>query len=119
VQHWWNPDDAYCTLPGSVGQRVAACADIAYPALKALMAKYPTSGKGKDVKTPGQDLFDAFRPCYVRSFSDAKDYKKDTGEVIAGTKGASIFASLCFYTKKKQLYFILQRRLIIIRSHRR
>ena len=53
------------------------------------MTKYPKTGKGKDLKTPGQDLFKAFRPCYVRAVSDAKDYKKDTGEVIAGTKDAT------------------------------
>lgn len=31
----------------------------------------------------------AFRPCYIRAFSDAKDYKKDDGKVIEGTKNAT------------------------------
>ena len=53
------------------------------------MGKYPKTGKGKDLKTPGEDLFKAFRPCYMRAFADAKDYKKDTGDVIAGTKDAT------------------------------
>ena len=33
--------------------------------------------------------FDAFRPCYLRAFTDAKDYKADTGDVIKGTKNAT------------------------------
>ena len=57
--------------------------------LKTLLGKYPNSGKGKDLKTPGKDLFDAFRPCYIRSFIDAKDFKADSGAVIKGTKKAT------------------------------
>ena len=26
---------------------------------------------------PGRDLFDAFRPCYIRAFNDAKDIVDD------------------------------------------
>jgi len=57
--------------------------------LKALLQKYPKTGKGKDMKTPGQDIFKEFRPCYVRAFSDAKDYKADTGEVLDGLATAT------------------------------
>jgi hypothetical protein len=53
-----------------------------------LLAKFPSSGKGKDRITPGEDLFKAFRPCYIRAFKDAADYAKDDGETIAGTKNA-------------------------------
>ena len=56
--------------------------------LKSLLGKYPNNGKGKDLKTPGQDLFKAFRPCYVRAFKDAADFAKDDGETIKGTKSA-------------------------------
>jgi hypothetical protein len=57
--------------------------------LKSLLTKYPKTGKGKEMKTPGYDLFKAFRPCYMRAFSDAKDYKADSGEVLAGLVSAT------------------------------
>jgi uncharacterized membrane protein YgcG len=44
-------------------------------------------GDGEEVR--GRVLFDAFRPCYLRAFSDAKDYKADLGKVISGTKAAT------------------------------
>ena len=56
---------------------------------KALIAAYPKTGKGNDLKTPGLDLFRAFRPCYIRAFSDAKDFKKDDGNVLDGLKTAT------------------------------
>ena len=52
---------------------------------KMLMAAYPTKGKER----VAANLFDAFRPCYIRAFTDAKDYKADTGAKIKGTKGAT------------------------------
>ena len=56
--------------------------------LKSLLAKYPNTGKGINLKTPGQDLWKAFRPCYIRAFKDAADFTKDDGETIKGTKSA-------------------------------
>ena len=50
--------------------------------LKALIAKFPKANGAE----PGRDLWDAFRPCYIRAYNDAKDYKKDDGEVLEGTK---------------------------------
>ena len=49
--------------------------------LKTLVAKFPKTGKGKDI-------WDAFRPCYIRAFKDAADYKADDGKKIKGTKNA-------------------------------
>jgi hypothetical protein len=57
--------------------------------LQVLVAKYPRVGKGAEMKEPGKDLFDAFRPSYIRAFSDAKDYKADDGAKIKGTKNAT------------------------------
>lgn len=57
--------------------------------MKALTSKYKKEGKGKELKEPGKDLFKAFRPCYMRAFVDAKDYKADTGEIITGTEDAT------------------------------
>ena len=34
--------------------------------MKALVAKFPKTGKGKAMKEPGKDIWDAFRPCYIR-----------------------------------------------------
>ena len=31
----------------------------------------------------------AFRPCYIRAYTDAKDIMPDTGAVLEGTKGAT------------------------------
>jgi hypothetical protein len=53
-----------------------------------LVTKFPNTGKGKERKTPGEDLWKAFRPCYIRAFKVAADYAKDDGETIAGTKNA-------------------------------
>ena len=39
---------------------------------------------------PGRDLFDAFRPCYIRAFNDAKDIVDDKGgKVLEGTKDST------------------------------
>jgi hypothetical protein len=58
---------------------------------------------------PGRDLFAFFRPSYIRAYNDAKDFKKDDGNVIPGTNGATtddfvskgefrlFCAYLCFY----------------------
>ena len=37
----------------------------------------------------GRDLFDAFRPCYIRAYTDAKDIMPDTGEKLEGTKSTA------------------------------
>jgi len=57
--------------------------------LKTLVTKYPKTGKGKEMKEPGKDIFTAFRPSNLRAFSDAKDYKADTGAKIKGAKKAT------------------------------
>lgn len=56
--------------------------------LQNILSKFPNTGKGLERKTPGHDMFKAFRPCYIRAFKDAADYAKDDGDVIAGTKDA-------------------------------
>ena len=71
------------------GNGLCSLAELETFVLKYLVAKYPKSGKGKDLMEPGKDLFTAFRPCYMRAFADAKDYKADTGEIIAGTEDAT------------------------------
>jgi hypothetical protein len=71
------------------GNGLCSLAELETFVLKSLITKYPKTGKGADRQEPGQDLFRAFRPCYIRSFTDAKDYKADTGAVIKGTKKAT------------------------------
>jgi hypothetical protein len=71
------------------GNGLCSLAELETFILKYLTAKYPRVGKGYEMEEPGKDLFDAFRPCYIRAFTDAKDYKADTGEVIEGTKDAT------------------------------
>ena len=55
---------------------------------------YPKDNAINDVNDnpleKGRDLFDLFRPCYIRAFADAKDYKADSGKVLEGT---------CFYNQ--------------------
>ena len=70
------------------GNGLCSLAELEGFLLRSLLGKFPNIGKGKDRMTPGQDLFDSFRPCYIRAFKDAADFAKDEGETIAGTKGA-------------------------------
>ena len=57
------------------------------------MKTYPKDRTKKDHRGDplerGRDLFNAFRPCYIKAFNDAKDYKNDTGEVLDGTKSST------------------------------
>jgi len=71
------------------GNGLCSLAELETFVLKALVTKYPKTGKGKEMKEPGKDIFTAFRPSYLRAFSDAKDYKADTGAKIKGTKKAT------------------------------
>mmetsp|Transcript_12756 Transcript_12756/g.25927 ORF Transcript_12756/g.25927 Transcript_12756/m.25927 type:complete len:231 (-) Transcript_12756:343-1035(-) len=75
------------------GNGLCSLAELEGFVLKSLLAKFPKDIKKKDdrgdVLEYGKDLFTAFRPCYIRAFADAKDYKADTGKVIEGTKKAS------------------------------
>jgi len=70
------------------GNGLCSLAELETFVLKSLLGKFPNSGKGKEFKTPGKDIWTAFRPCYVRAFKDAADYAKDDGETIKGTKNA-------------------------------
>eukprot|EP00613_Pedinella_sp_CCMP2098_P047261 CAMPEP_0171835758 /NCGR_PEP_ID=MMETSP0992-20121227/11173_1 /TAXON_ID=483369 /ORGANISM="non described non described, Strain CCMP2098" /LENGTH=581 /DNA_ID=CAMNT_0012451641 /DNA_START=47 /DNA_END=1792 /DNA_ORIENTATION=- len=71
------------------GNGLCSLAELETFVLKSLVTKFPKTGKGNAMMEPGKDLFDAFRPCYIRAFTDAKDYEKDTGEKIEGTKKAT------------------------------
>jgi hypothetical protein len=71
------------------GNGLCSLAELETFVLKTLVTKYPRRGKGRDMVERGRDLFDAFRPCYIRAFTDAKDYEKDTGEEIENTKKAT------------------------------
>jgi hypothetical protein len=71
------------------GNGLCSLAELETFVLKYLVAKYPRVGKGDDVVELGKNLFKEFRPCYMRAFTDAKDYAADSGEVIEGTKGAT------------------------------
>jgi hypothetical protein len=54
------------------GNGLCSLAEIEGFVLKTLLAAHPKTGKGDDTKEPGRDIFDAFRPCYIRAFNDAK-----------------------------------------------
>jgi len=69
------------------GNGLCSLAELETFILSSLMAKYPKDAKSK-VET-GRDLWEQFRPSYIRAFNDAKDYKADTGKVIEGTKKAT------------------------------
>lgn len=71
------------------GNGLCSLAELETFVLKTLVTKYPKTGKGKEMKEPGKDIFTAFRPSYLRAFSDAKDYKADTGAKIKGAKKAT------------------------------
>ena len=71
------------------GNGLCSLAELETFVLKSLVARYPRVGKGRDMREPGKGLFEAFRPCYIRAFADAKDYKADSGAVLEGTKTAT------------------------------
>jgi len=71
------------------GNGLCSLAELETFVLKRLLAMYPNAGKGFERKTPGKELFDLFRPCYIRAFHDAKDFKADSGATIKGTKKAT------------------------------
>jgi hypothetical protein len=69
------------------GNGLCSLAELEGFVLQKLLGAYPNTKK--DGPELGRDLFDLYRPCYIRAFNDAKDYKADTGKVIEGTKGAT------------------------------
>jgi hypothetical protein len=71
------------------GNGLCSLAEIETFVLKTLVTTFPKTGKGKEMQQRGKDVFAAFRPCYIRAFKDAADYKVDMGAVIAGTKKAT------------------------------
>ena len=75
------------------GNGLCSLAELETFVLQTLMAAYPKDPKKKDHRGDslerGRDLFDAFRPSYIRAFTDAKDYKADTGKILEGTKKAT------------------------------
>jgi hypothetical protein len=91
------------------GNGLCSLAELETFVLKYLVTKYPKTGKGKTLTEIGRDLFDAFRPCYVRAFSDAKDFKADTGEVIEGTKSATDDD----YVSKEEVIIVFSDRLFV------
>ena len=68
------------------GNGLCSLAELEGYMQKKLQAAYP---KKKDEPDIAADLYSAFRPCYIRAFTDAKDYKADLGETIKGTKNAT------------------------------
>jgi hypothetical protein len=69
------------------GNGLCSLAELETWVLSELMKAYPKDSATK--AEPGRDLFDLFRPCFIRAFNDAKDYKADSGKVIEGTKSAT------------------------------
>ena len=68
------------------GNGLCSLAELETWVLSVLLAKYP---KSKDGKEKGRDLWELFRPSYIRAFTDAKDFKHDDKETIEGTKAAT------------------------------
>jgi hypothetical protein len=72
-----------------LGNGLCSLAELETFVLQSLLTKFPNKGKGKERQTPGQDLFKAFRRCFIRAFKDAADYAQDDGAVINGTNDAT------------------------------
>ena len=70
------------------GNGLCSLSELETYVLQKLMAKFPRKGKGKEMKEPGRDIWDAFRPCYIRAFKDAADWAYDDNTTISGTKNA-------------------------------
>jgi hypothetical protein len=61
------------------GSGACSLAELEGCVLQTLLDTYPKEQSGQE---PGRDLFDLFRPCYVKAFNDAKNYKADSGKVL-------------------------------------
>jgi hypothetical protein len=72
-------EDGFMTADPN-GSGLCSLVELEEFVLKSLLSRYPQTG---------QDLFDSFLPCYIRSFVDAKDYKADSGEAMGGTNLAT------------------------------
>jgi len=68
------------------GNGLCSLAEIEGFIMGTLCAKYPKDGKTSD---KGRDLFELFRPCYIKAYNDAKDIMADSGEVLDGTKDST------------------------------
>lgn len=88
----------------------AAAAATAQVALTKQHPKDPTTKDDKgDALEPGRNLFNAFRPCYIRAYNDAKDVLDDGGgKVLEGTKSSTaddfvsnISVVQCAYRRKR------------------
>lgn len=85
---------AYFTYADPNGNGLCSLAEIENFIMVSLTKKFPKNNKKKndkgDPEEHGRDLFDLFRPCYIRAFNDAKDIMdtKD-GKVLEGTKNAT------------------------------
>jgi len=75
------------------GNGLCSLAELETFVLQTLTAAFPKNKTKKDhrgdILDRGKDIFTAFRPCYIRAFKDAADYKKDDGKVLNGTKTAT------------------------------
>jgi len=75
------------------GNGLCSLAELETWVMAKLMNAYPKDKSKLDARGDpverGRDLFDLFRPSYIRAFTDAKDYKKDDGKVLDGTKAAT------------------------------
>lgn len=92
------------------GNGLCSLAEIEGFILQTLLSTYPRDKANRKLEK-GRDLFDAFRPCYIKAFNDAKDYKTDSGAVLPGTKKATqddfvsvgefrlLCAYLCIYAR--------------------
>lgn len=68
------------------GNGLCSLAEIEGFIMGTLCAKYP---KTKD-SDKGRDLFELFRPCFIKAYNDAKDIMDDQGgKVLEGTKDST------------------------------
>lgn len=70
------------------GNGLCSLAELDGWILKFLMAKYPRTGKGREMVEKGKDLWKLFRPCYIRAHKDAADFAQDDGKTLKGTKSS-------------------------------
>jgi len=69
------------------GNGLCSLAELETWLMAKLTAAYPKDKESGVEK--GKDLWDLYRPSYIRAFNDAKDYKKDDGKVLEGAKTAT------------------------------
>lgn len=68
------------------GNGLCSLAELEMFIKMSLLRAFPPNYRSPDRKTPGDDVFKAFRHCYIRAFKDAVEVARNDDKAERGTK---------------------------------